>query len=401
LVVLSNLPAQVGARGGLVLTQKFVNGVAEYAKTWPGRVAALVRLSDTRSSDMDHVEVMPDQLPFALELRPTATEEMERRLRNAAAVLAFLCPAEAPTATLCRRIETPLVYVSEYSLKTEWQIIDAQTSNPLLRWRRKQWAASAERARIAALRQATGIQCSGTPTYDIYRHVNPNAMLFFDSRVRQRDVIDEAALATKAAALLERRPLRLVFGGRLISMKGVRDLPLVARELMRRAVPFTMDIYGRGVLEEQLLRDIDKLGLRGRVALRGSLDFDTGWVPLLKRRADLFVCCHPQGDPSSTYPEVMACGVPIAGYDNDAFAGIVEHSGAGWLSPMNEPDKLAAVIARLHRYRGEIAEAAERSRRFAIDHCFELTFGARVRHILALSRKPQVAGAAAPVIAAA
>ena len=389
LIVIANLRAQRGPRGGYVLTQKFLNGVAEYAKRWPGEVTTLVQVNDTTSSDMDHVEVMPGTMPFSLELRPDVESELARRLSRAAVVLAFLSPQEASLAQLCRGLGVPLVYLSEYSLKTERQIIDAQTTNPLLRWRRKLWASGAERQRVAALRLASGIQCSGTPTYDVYRHVHPNALLFFDSRVRQMDVIDEAGIAAKATEMMQMQPLRLVFGGRLIAMKGVRQLPLVARELVRLGVRFTLDIYGGGALEEQLANDIERLGLKDQVALKGVLDFEKGWVPLLKERADLFVCCHPQGDPSSTYPEVMACGVPIAGYDNDAFNGVVKHSGAGWPTPLNDPMQLAALIARLDRDRQSIVAASATARRFAIEHCFERTFTARVEHLVAASRVPE------------
>lgn len=388
LIVVANLKAQRGPRGGLVLTQKFLNGVAEYARWWPGTVTTLVDLNDTPTSDMDHVEVLPGSLPFELAVRPDDEAELARRLGQAAVVLAFLSPREAPLALLCQRLGVPLVYLSEYSLKTEGEIIESQTRNPLKRWRRKLWAAGAEKQRLAALRLAAGIQCSGTPTFDVYRHVNANALLFFDSRVRAADVIDDAGIATKAAALTQVRPLRLVFGGRLIAMKGVQHLPRVARELVRLGVPFTLEIYGSGVLERQLAKDIERYGLEGKVELKGVLDFESGWVPLLKERVDLFVCCHPQGDPSSTYPEVMACGVPIVGYDNDAFNGIVKYSGAGWPTPLNQPEQLAAVIARLDQDRQRIASASATAREFAIAHCFERTFTARVEHLIAASRLP-------------
>src|SRR5690349_23894800 len=70
LILLPSLKAQRGPRGGLVLTQKFLNGVAQYAKTWPGgRVTTLVNLRDTPTSDMDHVEVMPGETTTPLEDR--------------------------------------------------------------------------------------------------------------------------------------------------------------------------------------------------------------------------------------------------------------------------------------------------------------------------------------------
>ena len=70
LVLLPSLKAQLGSGGGLILTQKFIAGVAEYAKYWPGSVTVLVRVDDRPTSDMDRVEVMPGVQPFSIEVRP-------------------------------------------------------------------------------------------------------------------------------------------------------------------------------------------------------------------------------------------------------------------------------------------------------------------------------------------
>jgi len=388
LILLPSLKAFRGPRGGLVLTQKFIDGVAAYARSWPGRVTTLVGLTDTPGSDMDHVEVLPETLAPDLEVRPAGLDELARRLRGAALVSGFLSPYELETARLCKRLGVPLVFTSEYTLRTEKQILDAEVTNPLIRWRRKLWVTQAERKRRQALALAAGLQCSGAPTYEVYRHLHPEVMIFFDNRVPRSDVIDAESLEAKLEAMRCNLPLRLVFGGRLIAMKGVRDLPRLAQALKRAGVEFTLDIYGRGRLEDELARDIRRMGLGGEVQLKGVVDFRREWVPLLKRTTDLFVCCHPQGDPSSTYPEVMSCGVPIAGYDNEAFQGIVRHSGSGWLSPTGDVEHLAQTVARLAKARDELARAARRAREFALAHAFEDTFSARVRHMVRLSRLP-------------
>jgi colanic acid/amylovoran biosynthesis glycosyltransferase len=389
LVVLPSVRAHRGVHGGLVLTQKFLNGMEQYAAHWPGPVTTLLAPAAAPVYLMDPVEVMPDERrACAVELRPADEGALLERLSRAAVVLAFLSPQEASLSAACKRLGVPLVYISEYSLRTECQIVDAQTDNPLLRWRRKHWLAGVERLRLAGLREASGVQCSGTPTYDLYRRTNPRALLFFDNRVRAAHVIDDAGLAARADVLRAGRPLRLVFGGRLVAMKGVRQLPLVARELKAMGVPFTLDIHGGGDQEALLRADIERLGLADVVRLHGVVDFDSEWVPLLKARADVFVCCHPQGDPSSTYPEVLSCGVPIAGYDNEAFAGIVAHSRGGWLAPTGDARRLAGVIAGLHRDREAIVAAAARGATFARRHAFERTFAARTHHLVALSRLP-------------
>jgi colanic acid/amylovoran biosynthesis glycosyltransferase len=394
LILLPSLKARAGAHGGVLLTQKYLDGAAAYARAWPGPVTSLLRSSTTPSWDMDAVEIEPGNYSrdgHAVEMFPSDSQTLAARLANAALVFPFLSPAEQDTLATCQRLQVPVVFGTEFSAATERQIIDSETRNPLLRWRRKRWSAKVERIRLQMLRQAAGVQCSGTPTYDTYRQHNVNPLLFFDSRVPQADVLSAQEIELKVQAMQTSAPLRLIFGGRLIAMKGVMDLPEVAAELRRRGVDFQLDIYGQGDLEPPLRQRILALDLQAHVRLQGVLDFKTGWLPRLRQHADLFLCCHPQGDPSSTYPEVMSCGVPIVGYDNEAFAGIVRESGSGWISPIGDPKALAARVAQLSDRRDELAAAARRAVAFAQEHAFERTFARRSAHLMACSRLPMYA----------
>ncbi len=386
LILLPPLAAQRGPHGGLVMTQKYMNGAAAFARRWPGPVTSLVTLSSTPSSDMDHVEVTPGAFETELEVRPVGLDALAARIANAAVVLAFLSPFEAPTAALCKRLGVPIVFTSEYTPRTERQIVDADTRNPVLRLRRKLWIEQCERIRRRMLRDCAGLQCNGTPTYDIYKDLSPRSLLFFDNRVPQAGLVSDAVFGAKLDRLRAGKPLRLVFGGRLIAMKGVLELPKVAAELRRRNVPFTMDIYGSGDLEKTLAAKVAAMGLAGPVTLHGPLDFERGWLPTLREASDLFVCCHVQGDPSSTYSEVMSCGVPIIGYDNEALLGAIAQSGGGWATPLQDPGALADRIAILDKDRSDLVLAAKAARHFGRSHMFEPTMDRRAAHLIEASR---------------
>ncbi len=122
------------------------------------------------------------------------------------------------------------------------------------------------------------------------------------------------------------------------------------------------------------------------MTLHGPLDFEGGWIPMLKEKADLFVCCHVQGDPSGTYPEVLSCGVPIVGYDNEALRGAVVQSGGGWATPMHDVAALAGKIAALDGGRQEMVRAATAGRNFGRAHTFEPTMDRRAAHLIKASR---------------
>lgn len=180
LILLPSLAARQGESGGLLLTQKYLDGAAAYARAWPGPVTSLLRLSKTRLWDMDAVEIRPGDYSrdgHAVEMFPFDGRALATRVANAALVFPFLAPSEQETLSICRQLKVPVVFGTEYSAATERQIIDSETRNPLMRWRRKRWVAQAERIRLQMLRHAAGVQCSGTPTYDAYRLHNVNPLL--------------------------------------------------------------------------------------------------------------------------------------------------------------------------------------------------------------------------------
>ena len=381
LILLPVLKAHRGPGGGLVLTQKYLDGAAEYAKHWDGEVTTLAEVSPTASSDMDHVEVHPDQnLRTRVEERPKALADLIQRITGAGAVVGFLDPSQAELTRQCFSRGIPVIHVCEYTLKTEFQIIDATRVNFLRKLRRKIWIWNAERTRRELLGFVAGLQCNGVPIHDAYRPNRPDAFVFFDNRVRRSDVASDDDLARKAEVLRSAKPLRLIFGGRFVPMKGVLHLPRVARGLVDRGINFQFSIYGSGPEEARLVDAIRRNGVEDWVTIHQPMDFLSGWVPLLKREADLFVSCHPQGDPSSTYSEVMSCGVPIVGYANEAFMGIASHAGSGFVRPLGDAESMAEQIAVLDRNREMLIESAYRGRNFAREHCFEMTFKRRAHH---------------------
>jgi colanic acid/amylovoran biosynthesis glycosyltransferase len=389
-LVLVPVLGAIRAGGSTVkLNQKYLDGALKFAEGWPGPVTSLVRVVDEPFSDFDlaEIELDSDETSTRVELRPEDPTALERRLRSAAVALGFLSPFELELERVCRRAGVPLVLTSEYSVLTELQIVAAQKLAPIRTLRRSAWTLGADAVRRYMALRVAGLQCSGTPTHDAYAPLNRNALLFFDNRVATDDVIAPEALERRLDDLESSgRVLRLFFGGRLVPMKGVMELPRVAEALKGMGQPFRLTIVGSGPQEGELRADVERRGLSGSVEICRPMDFRTGWIPKLKRECDVFVCCHPQGDPSSTYPEVMSCGVPIVGYANEALRGIVRHSGAGELAPLRQPRRLAERIVGLARDPARLAAMSWAARSFARRHTFEKTFGARTQHLIASSR---------------
>ncbi|MGN6366744.1 MAG: glycosyltransferase [Phycisphaerae bacterium] len=387
LLILPPIFTRRDSAGRVVLTRKFIAGVSEYARHWPEGVQVLMEEGDP-GDDLDNISVHPADLPFGVALMPHEPEQLRPFLQKSGVALLAAYYRQIPLAALCATLGVPAVYTTENALRTRLQMLGTQQLNPLVRLRRMLWLFQEERRQCRVFRDVAGLQCNGTPTFEAYRSLNPRTLLYFDSRVTRAMFASEEAVQQRTAAMLENRgPLRLAFSGRLVAIKGADHLIAIAEHLRQLGVPFTLSICGGGNLETRMRSEVAARKLEQHVLFRGSLDFERELLPFMKKDVDLFVCCHRQGDPSCTYLETMSCGVPIAGYANEAFAGVVAHSGAGWTSPMNKPRALAERIAALAKRPEEIREHALRSLAFAKDHAFEATFAARIAHMRGLARR--------------
>lgn len=397
-LLLSLTSAEIG-QNEVLLTKKAVAGLERYAQLWHGNVRVVMSppaggdmRGDTpgaaSSGNLDDVVLDRRTLPFAVNVLPLGSPAMRESLRGAALVLGGADYRLNGTAAFCRDLGLPYAFNSEYTLKTRWQIAKAERSDTVRFARRLVWEWQQERAFLREVKLASGVQCNGTPTYDAYAPHARSALLYFDTRTEVDMLSTPEQLARKAQRRSAGGPLRLLFSGRLSAMKGADDLPKVAQALAQRGVDFTLDICGAGPCEAQMRADVRKAGLDERVRFRGVLDFREQLVPLVCNEIDLFVCCHRQGDPSCTYLETLASGVPIAGYANEAFAGLLERVDAGWLAPIDDAAALAKGIARLVHDGGadELTRKSERALTFAKLHTFESTFERRIEHFRELAR---------------
>jgi glycosyltransferase involved in cell wall biosynthesis len=367
--------------GRFVLTRKFLEGVKELQRFWAGPVAVYMQNSSAQTGNLDDVSISTTEAEFSLEV--LSIPEIARAIvsDDSAVVLLSLDDfRQTQMWSTCRDHNVTCFYVSEYSLTTRLQIIKETTANPLKRLRRRFWENGQERKRLAAVAGATGVQCNGTPTYNSYKTHSNNALLYFDSRVTRNLLATDLDIEERLLNFGS-RPIRLFFSGRLARIKGAMHLLEVAKELRRLNVDFELTICGDGELKNAMLRAIESDRLHHQVKLQGVLDFETQLLPYVRSSVDLFLCCHPQGDPACTYLETMSCGVPIAGYENEAFAGVVQSSGSGWLSPLNRPGALASMVADIYRSPDSIRSMSFKALRFAESHTFEKTFCSRIEHL--------------------
>jgi len=382
LTILQPLPAKLLPNGKVLLTRKLDEAIVELTKYWDGSITVMMEETQIGNDNIDCKVFDLDKLPFKLEvisfdlITPALLQKHKTSL-----VLAVPGYRQNHISNICHLAGVPCIYVSEYTLKTRKQIAMVNTNNPIIRIRRMAWEQNQETKQRAAIAIADGLQCNGTPTYKDYLKLNPNSMLFFDTRISEDMLATDRDIEMRTENRSEDMPLRLLFSGRLIKMKGADHLMNVALELKKRAANFKLFISGSGDLENMIHQTIAANRLQDCVEMMGVPDFKTEFFPFVKKNIDLFVCCHRQGDPSCTYVETMSCGVPIVGYANEAFEGISQMSDTGWIVPMDKPKQMAQKIIQLSYNRELVKSMSFKSLRFAEKHTFEKTFKARVKHM--------------------
>ena len=382
LLVLPSVPAYAMPDGQVLIDRKCHSGLLAYAERWPGRLAATFRLAPpTQTEVRDAIALRTGQQPYRVSLIGPHEALGVEHLAGADVVLAAADDhRQLQVAALCRRLGTRCVYAIEYIPETRHQIVRLENPQALLRWRRQLFVLRSERARRQALRRCHGVQANGVPAHDHYQRI-ANRLLYFDTRVQRSQLVRPAALEARLAHLAERRPLRLAFSGRLIAMKGADHLAQVAARLRDRGVAAQWTVFGAGELEGALRQQVEQLGLQKLFHLAGAVDFDTALIPTIRREVDAYVMLHRQSDPSCTYLETLACGIPILGYDNRAWRGLLAHDDLGEAVPMDDIDAAAAALQAWSADRARLAERSRRAHAFASEHTLEHTFTRRIDHL--------------------
>lgn len=373
--------------GQLFFDRKFYDGILLYCASWLGTITVVMRIASTSPPEFGLVLYDVITFPAQLIILDKDKEINYKDISNADIVLASGDNYKnLHLSSLCKLHGIKCIYIIEYIFETRFQIIMMSDANFRQKIKSIIWNTIKEFKRRKAFALASGLQANGAPAFNAYKKLVNNTLLYFDSRNGENTNITEAELATRLMFLDDNAPLRLGFSGRLIKMKGADHLIEMAKILKKMDIPFTLDIFGAGDVASQMNIKISEYKLEKQVRLRGSVDFTEILLPFVKSNLDLFICCHRQSDPSCTYLETYACGVPIVGYDNRAHKGILDQVDVGWSIPMNDIKALANKVAYLNTHREEIKRKANNARQFSTDHTFEKTFNRRIEQCSMLAK---------------
>ena len=137
-------------------------------------------------------------------------------------------------------------------------------------------------------------------------------------------------------------PVRLLFVGSMIPVKGLPNLLHALAFMGSERVDWHLDTVGDGAFREEYERLSANLGLAGKVTFHGLKT--QAEVADFMRKADLFVLPSLWENLPCVLLEAMASGLPIVATRAGGIPEIVDRE-VGWLVPPGDTGKLAEALA--------------------------------------------------------
>lgn len=161
-----------------------------------------------------------------------------------------------------------------------------------------------------------------------------------------------------------KKTIKIVAAGRLVSNKNFIDLIKVFPLLKEKYPTIELDILGEGPEKENLQKLIDELGLESSVKLVGFVDNPYQYYAA----SNVFVQTSLWEGFGYVLAEAMSCGTPVVAYDSKgAMREILANGKYGALTPVGDLPALADAIIQQIEKPTSSALLAEAVQRFDVD----------------------------------
>lgn len=257
-----------------------------------------------------------------------------------------------------------------YNMEADWNLpvtshyIWSPMPFGLNKLRKKLWLVHHNRRYWRCLEHSRLALLQGEDVYNEYRTIAPNAHSVLNVQITDREKIPADRLAAKLVGVGADRPLRLVYAGRAIAMKGPMYWLETLRHLRAAGVRFEAVWFGTGAMLGEMQRTIARHGLEDCCRLPGSADRTVVFEAM--RDADAFLFCHMGKESPRCLVEALASAAPLVGFGSDYSRSLVRDQGGGVFVEPGDSAGLARAMAELDRDRpalGELIAAAARSGR--------------------------------------
>ncbi|MEO8130375.1 MAG: glycosyltransferase [Bryobacteraceae bacterium] len=260
--------------------------------------------------------------------------------------------------------KTLFVIAEDFHDMLEWEWV-RMGGSPLERWRRHATLEGLDR-RVRRTAASASLTFLHTPAAVSRYRLNARRGVAIRQPGHERcDVIDEARLQIRCAALENGAPLRIVAACRHKPLKGLDFLIASIARLAEAGVRVEASIFGQGESTGSLQSLTARLGLAGSVTFPGALEPGAAVYDAIAQ-AHIFAMPHRTTDFGRAFFDAMAGGAPVLAFRSPASQDTVRHEVDGLLAPPDDVEGLAAAIQRFHDDRQLLIRASWSARSRAL-----------------------------------
>jgi glycosyltransferase involved in cell wall biosynthesis len=206
--------------------------------------------------------------------------------------------------------------------------------------------------------------------YERYASYCKNARAFCHTMYSARDVIGETKLEKRLETLGGNRTLRVVYAGRFVARKGLREAIAAIAEARRRGTTVEYHLYGSGPEEESLRRQAKDLGIEDLIFFHGYVEYGPQFIAQLAEY-DLLLFLPTEEDTPRMLYDAMAAGLPLVGSRIPFLGHRVRTDEIGVLSDVGDNAGAAEHLVRLGRDPERLKAFARSARLAAQRHSIE------------------------------
>lgn len=255
----------------------------------------------------------------------------------------------------------------KYNMEADWnrpktaKYIWSQMPFGLNKLRKRLWLAYHIPKYIHCLENSTLSLVQGEDVYNDYRNIAPNAHSVLNVQITHKERISQERLQEKLKDIERSGPLRLVYAGRAVEMKGPMHWLETLRQARDLGTKFEAVWFGSGPLLQEMQSFIDRNDLAMQCRLMGTADRSDVFEAM--RAADAFLFCHMGKESPRCLMEALASGAPLVGFASDYSRSLVRAEGGGMFAEVGDSKSLASIIMELGRNTEMLRDLVARSAR--------------------------------------
>lgn len=213
------------------------------------------------------------------------------------------------------------------------------------------------------------------PSVDGFVFQTEVARNYFGELVRKKSTIIHNSVAINCSHDLTQkieREKRIVGVGRLHEQKNFPLLIKAFACIVDQFPDYTLEIYGAGVLRDELQKLIDANNLHDKVTLKGARRDIHDCI----YNAALFVLSSDYEGMPNALIEAMALGLPCISTDwrPGAVSELIEEGKNGFITPMNQVEDLAVKMQYMLNHSGEAERMGKNASKILETHTHKSVF---------------------------